>query len=67
MNKLDNKLDNLLTLEDLAKKLKVNKRAIYKFTRETGPGAIPKLRVGKRLYFEPDAVFKWMDGKTRST
>jgi len=36
-----------LTIDELAKKLKVPKSWIYGQTRQTGAGTIPRLRVGK--------------------
>ena len=51
---------HLLTVDELAKELKVAKSWIYSRTRETGPGTIPRLKVGKYLRFEERAVMEWL-------
>lgn len=53
-------LDKLLTLEELAEKLKVRKSWIYSQTRETGPGSIPRLKIGKYLRFVERDVLEWV-------
>lgn len=57
-------LDNLLTVGELAKKLKINRRGVYHLTMI----GIPRLKAGRRLYFDPAEVKKWMieKGKTES-
>ena len=49
--------------ETLADKLKVKKSWVYAQTRETGPGAIPRLRVGKYLRFSEAEVLAWLKRK----
>ena len=53
-------LEKLLTLEELAERLKVRKSWIYARTRETGPGTIPRIKVGKYLRFEEKPVLDWL-------
>ena len=51
---------NLLTVEEMAESLRVPKSWIYSRTREKGPDAIPRLRVGKYLRFNSTEVMKWI-------
>jgi excisionase family DNA binding protein len=53
-------LQELLTLEELAERLKVRKSWVYARTRETGPGSLPRLKAGKYLRFEERAVVEWL-------
>jgi hypothetical protein len=52
--------DSLLTVDELALKLKVPKSWIYARTRESGPEAMPKIHVGKYLRFRWDDVWNWI-------
>lgn len=51
---------NLLTVNDLAKQLKVKPSWIYGETRKTGKGAIPRIKVGKYLRFDFEEVMAWI-------
>lgn len=53
--------EELLTISELAQVLKVKKSWIYAQTRQTGPGAIPRIKIGKYLRFHLPAVFKWIN------
>ena len=53
-------LDELLTLEELAQKLKVKRSWVYARTRETGPRSIPRMKAGKYLRFQEQAVVEWL-------
>ena len=53
-------LDELLTLEELAERLKVRKSWVYARTRERGPGSMPRLKAGKYLRFQEQAVAEWL-------
>ena len=52
--------DSFLTVDDLAQKLKVPKSWIYARTRESGPGTMPKVHVGKYLRFKWNDVWEWI-------
>ena len=52
--------EELLTLEELAGRLKVRRSWIYARTRETGPGSIPRIKVGKYLRFLEEDVMNWL-------
>jgi hypothetical protein len=54
---------NLLTVNDLAKQLKVKPSWIYGETRKTGPGTLPRVRVGKYLRFFLPEVLAWLKEK----
>jgi len=49
-----------LTVDELAEILKTPKSWVYGKSRETGPGAIPRIRVGKYLRFELNKVMDWL-------
>ena len=51
---------DLLTIEELAEKLKIRKSWIYSRTRINGPDAIPHLKIGKYLRFCMDDVLTWL-------
>jgi excisionase family DNA binding protein len=54
----------LLTIDELADELKVNKSWIYARTREKGPDALPRIRLGRYLRFEKNEVIDWLRAKT---
>ena len=60
MEELSLTLDELLTLEELAEKLKVKRSWIYARTRETGPQSLPRIKCGKYLRFQEQAVIEWL-------
>ena len=53
-------MEDILTVEELAGKLKVPKSWIYARTRETGPGTIPRMKVGKYIRFVESEVMDWL-------
>ncbi len=57
---MENQNLNLMTVDDLARQLKVKVSWIYGETRKTGPGTIPRIRVGKYLRFSLDEVMDWL-------
>jgi excisionase family DNA binding protein len=52
--------EKLLTPDELADKFQVQKSWVYNQTRETGPGSIPRIKVGKYLRFEESRVREWL-------
>jgi excisionase family DNA binding protein len=54
---------NLLTVDELAASLSVPKSWIYSKSREKGPGAMPKIKVGKYCRFVLDDVLDWLKGQ----
>ena len=51
---------NLLTVDELAASLSVQKSWVYSKSREKGPGAMPKIKVGKYCRFVLDDVLEWL-------
>ena len=58
-------IKNLLTIDEMANELKIGKTWLYSRTRETGPGSIPRLKIGKYLRFDPDMVMAWLVKKNK--
>lgn len=50
----------LLTVAEMADRLKVKPSWLYCRTMQTGKDAIPRLKIGKYLRFEPGAVMEWI-------
>lgn len=55
--------EDLLTVSELATALKVKDSWVYGETRKTGPGSIPRLRVGKYIRFSLHNVLTWLEDK----
>jgi excisionase family DNA binding protein len=53
-------MEDFHTVNELANVLKVPKSWVYARTRETGPGSIPRIKVGKYLRFEINKVLDWL-------
>ena len=51
---------NLETVDELAARWRVKKCWLYQRTKETGEGSIPRVKMGKYLRFEPEAVDAWL-------
>jgi excisionase family DNA binding protein len=56
--------DNLITPDEMAERLKVPKSWLYSRTRETGPGSIPRVKVGKYIRFIESDVVEWLRHRT---
>ena len=52
--------EQLLTVEELARELKAPPSWIYSRTRQSGPDAIPMIRVGKYCRFRLSEVLEWL-------
>ena len=57
---------NFITVDELAESLKVPKSWDYSRSRETGPSAMPKIKVGKYVRFELDKVLAWLKEQSES-
>ncbi len=53
--------ESFLSVDELAESLKVPKSWVYSRTRETGPGSIPRLMVGKYCRFRFPDVLAWLE------
>jgi excisionase family DNA binding protein len=52
--------DKLLTVDELAQELSVPKSWIYSRSRQTGPDAIPLIKIGKYCRFRLSEVLDWL-------
>lgn len=52
--------DELLTGDELCRKLKVKQSFLYTPARRKGPDAIPCLKIGKYLRYDLHAVKNWI-------
>jgi excisionase family DNA binding protein len=50
----------LLSVDELSDSLNVPKSWVYSRSREKGPGAMPRIKVGKYVRFELDKVMEWL-------
>jgi len=57
---------NLLTVDELSESLNVPKSWVYSRTRETGSGAMPRIKVGKYCRFVLDDVLNWLKKQNES-
>lgn len=67
---LEHSLDTLLTVEDVAAVLKVNKNWVYEHTRSRGTPRserLPYIKIGKYLRFEARAIRAFLEKKCRVT
>jgi predicted DNA-binding transcriptional regulator AlpA len=56
-------MSELLTVKELAAYLKVPISWVYSRSRETGPNAMPRRKIGKYLRWEKKAVLEWLERK----
>ena len=56
----------LITVDELADRLKAPKSWVYGKTMEKGPDAIPRIQTGKYIRFEYDRVIEWLESSTCS-
>lgn len=54
-------MSELLTIEEMAERLKVPVSWLYHRTRQKGPDTIPVIRVGKYLRFNETLVLRWIE------
>lgn len=54
---------SLLTVDELAQKLKVRKSWLYARTMQKGDGAIPRIKIGRHVRFDEAEVIEWLKGK----
>jgi excisionase family DNA binding protein len=53
-------LEKLETVEELAARWRVPRSWVYAKTRDRSAGSIPRVRVGKYLRFQSEAVDTWL-------
>lgn len=64
---MDDSRFELLTVKELAEKLKVPVSWVYGETRKTGPGTIPRTKVGKYIRFFLPEVLIWLEEQGNGT
>jgi excisionase family DNA binding protein len=55
---MDEKLGDVLTIEELSVYLKIPKSTLYKIVRE---GKVPSQKVGRHWRFRKEAIDRWLD------
>jgi excisionase family DNA binding protein len=53
-------IENWKTVDEMAETLKVKKSWLYRHTMRKDKSAIPRIKIGKSLRFDPEAVEKWI-------
>lgn len=56
-------MDDLLTVKEMAQKLKLSSQTLYKMVRQ---GEIPGVKVGNQWRFDPSQVHAWLLDKNNS-
>ena len=59
-------MPELLTIDEMADRLRVQKSWLYQFTRPKTDDTIPHLRVGKYLRFREEEVLRWLRERQHS-
>ena len=57
---MDEKLGDVLTIEELSTYLKISKSTLYKLVRE---GRIPCQKIGRHWRFRKEAIDNWLEEK----
>jgi excisionase family DNA binding protein len=57
----------ILTIEDVAQRLRIEPRTVYELTRKRAKRPLPVLRVGKFLRFRWSHIEKWLDESLKET
>ncbi len=55
--------DEIMTPGELAELYKIPKSKIYALTMRTGPGSIPRFKVGRDLRFKRSEVINWFESQ----
>ncbi len=55
---MDEKIGDVLTIEELSVYLKISKSTLYKLVRE---GKVPSQKVGRHWRFRKKAIDRWLD------
>jgi excisionase family DNA binding protein len=56
-------MSELLTVQEVAEMLRVPVSWVYARTRQTGPGTIPRLKVGKYVRLRLKDVLAWLESR----
>ena len=55
---MDEKMGDVLTIEELSVYLKIPKSTLYKLVRE---GKVPSQKIGRHWRFRKEAIDRWLD------
>jgi excisionase family DNA binding protein len=55
--------DEIMTPDELAELFKIPKSKIYQMTMKSGPGSIPRFKVGRDLRFKRSEVIPWFESQ----
>lgn len=58
--------NQILTLAELAERLKVSERWVYEKTRRRSPNPLPTIRIGRYLRFNWISVSAWLNEQEKS-
>lgn len=61
-----NEIIDLLTVDQLARKLNITVSWIYSHTRKKGDNSIPYLKIGKYIRFSENDVRLWLHSKQKN-
>ena len=57
---------DMLTISEMADRLKVKKSWLYRQTKRHAPGSIPRMKIGKYLRFNEAAVMGWIERQNQA-
>jgi len=55
---MDERKDQILTIDELSSYLKISKSTLYKLARE---GKVPRQKVGRHWRFRKEAIDRWLE------
>ena len=61
-----NEIKELLTVDEIARKLNISVSWIYSNARKKGVNSIPHLKIGKYIRFQEDVVRQWLENQQRN-
>lgn len=51
----------IMTADDVCEEFKLNRTKLYALTGHTGPGSIPRFKIGRELRFKRSELINWFD------
>lgn len=61
-----NEINDLMTIDELARKLQIPVSWVYSRVRQKGENSIPHFKIGKYVRFHEAAVKKWLDNQQKN-
>ena len=61
-----NEIKELLTVDEIARKLNISVSWIYSNARKKGTNSIPHFKIGKYIRFQEDVVRQWLENQQRN-